>query len=902
MDEHKLLIYHYSDRNQKWYDATSFISYIKKERGTWVVRFQEDGDFYHISFSKMVVFDKPVKIDFFNLYLDDDPVFGAKELLLFNKRVFKIFYSNGYTKVAKFDRIHTTKNVLEQHPQAKGVLSYYQEVVKETAENEEDRFLIQEFEKLKIDGVNSDSVLAYYLRRRLGKSTAKITTPLIAPFGTNKSQHEAITTTLRNRVSIIEGPPGTGKTQTILNFIANAITNGLTVAVASNNNSATNNVFQKLEKNNYSFFAAPLGNADNVDAFFENYHSKIPELQQKGLSQKELIDLGSLLPAYYEIENDLKRRKETLASIRLEHRHFLADNPGIQPVTIVDKRLSSSRLLESLAKIKEKRRIGLFARFSLRRKLKDFHLPWRGALDDYVPQLMEAFYQLREREEKEAMVRLHERMGNETVSGKTVRYKSLSKIAFENYLSSYFEKRPERDYQKDDYRWKFTDFVKDYPVVLSSTYSLARCSKRRFLFDYLIIDESSQVNMASAMLAMALAKNLVVVGDLAQLPQIDDDSFKERDASLRKQFEVSPEYAYYGNSIMSSLLALYGKSIAKVTLCEHYRCDPDIIGFCNEEFYNRQLVIYTARKEHEKTMRIIHTAPGNFARKNPEGTGLYNQREIDEIQRLLKENNFDDVGVIAPYRCQAEEITKQLSDLGIEASTIHKFQGREKKTIIFSSVVNDVNDFVDNDNLINVAVSRAIDRFILVTSDKVAKSNQGTLSDLVHYIAYHQGFGSEEQGKIHSIYDLLYADYQAELDRFNKRHPSSEFASENLTRVLLNKIILEERFANVRYRMHVSLKDFMHFSPGDLTSEEQKFFFNPNSHADFVLFNRMSRRPLLVIEVDGVSFHEQRKAQKTRDAKKNAILEKAQIPLLRLKTNESNEEARIAEALAKILK
>ena len=59
---------------------------------------------------------------------------------------------------------------------------------------------------------------------------------------------------------------------------------------------------------------------------------------------------------------------------------------------------------------------------------------------------------------------------------------------------------------------------------------------------------------------------------------------------------------------------------------------------------------------------------------------------------------------------------------------------------------------------------------------------------------------------------------------------------------------------------------------------------------------------MLVIEVDGVSFHEQRKAQKERDTKKNSILAKAQIPLLRLKTNESNEEERIAEALAHILK
>ena len=40
-------------------------------------------------------------------------------------------------------------------------------------------------------------------------------------------------------------PNGTGKTQTILNIIANAVLNGQSVAVVSSNNAATKNVYEK---------------------------------------------------------------------------------------------------------------------------------------------------------------------------------------------------------------------------------------------------------------------------------------------------------------------------------------------------------------------------------------------------------------------------------------------------------------------------------------------------------------------------------------------------------------------------------------------------------------------------------------------------------------------------------
>jgi very-short-patch-repair endonuclease len=295
-------------------------------------------------------------------------------------------------------------------------------------------------------------------------------------------------------------------------------------------------------------------------------------------------------------------------------------------------------------------------------------------------------------------------------------------------------------------------------------------------------------------------------------------------------------------------------------------------------------------------MKVIKTAAGNYARKNPNGSGLYNQREIDEIKELLSKEQLTDIGVIAPYRYHTQIVMEQLGDK-VDASTIHKFQGREKKTIIFSSVINDSNEFVENDNLINVAVSRAVDKFVLITSDKVAKSNSGVLSDLVNYITYNNDFGASEDGTVKSIYDLLYEDYQEQLAKFRSKHPSKDFDSENITKELIKKILSEYKYLSFGLRMHVSLKDFIYAKGLRLTDEEYKFFKNPNAHADFLIYNRMSRKPILVIEVDGVSFHEQQKIQQDRDAKKNSILEKAGIKLLRLRTNESGEEDRIKAAL-----
>src|SRR5690606_23340429 len=102
----------------------------------------------------------------------------------------------------------------------------------------------------RISHVPKNCILANFLNGTLPKQHNSEPTTAIFPFGFNLSQKEAVETAFGNRLSIIEGPPGTGKTQTILNIIANAVLNKKSVAVVSSNNSATKNVYEKLEKNN----------------------------------------------------------------------------------------------------------------------------------------------------------------------------------------------------------------------------------------------------------------------------------------------------------------------------------------------------------------------------------------------------------------------------------------------------------------------------------------------------------------------------------------------------------------------------------------------------------------------------------------------------------------------------
>lgn len=129
-------------------------------------------------------------------------------------------------------------------------------------------------------------------------------------------------------LSIIEGPPGTGKTQTILNTIANAVMNHQSVAVVSSNNAATKNVFDKLDRNGLSFIAALLGNSGKKKEFLES-QTEIPDLSGWQLTAEEahsLQESNTLLFAQLseklEHKNKLALLKLQIENVETEYRHF----------------------------------------------------------------------------------------------------------------------------------------------------------------------------------------------------------------------------------------------------------------------------------------------------------------------------------------------------------------------------------------------------------------------------------------------------------------------------------------------------------------------------------------------------------------------------------------------------
>jgi len=83
-----------------------------------------------------------------------------------------------------------------------------------------------------------------------------------------------------------------------------------------------------------------------------------------------------------------------------------------------------------------------------------------------------------------------------------------------------------------------------------------------------------------------------------------------------------------------------------------------------------------------------------------------------------------------------------------------------------------------------------------------------------------------------------------------------------------------------------------------LNDEERKYAKHPATHLDFLIYNKISKKPVFAIEVDGFHYHKPGTRQHERDEMKNRILGLYDIPLLRFPTNGSEECVKIENFLA----
>jgi hypothetical protein len=477
--------------------------------------------------------------------------------------------------------------------------------------------------------------------------------------------------------------------------------------------------------------------------------------------------------------------------------------------------------------------------------------------------------------------------------------KSICRLFLEKFIRIHYQNHSRKEFKKESYKNDFNTFLHRYPVVLSTSQSLLNNAPKGFSFDYLIIDEASQGDLLSSVLAMSCAKNLVVVGDSRQLQQIDEERLFEESEKISREYDVPKPYRYESNSILKSVKdAVPG---APTTLLkEHYRCAPDIINFCNRMFYNGELVPMTSNSGQH--IEVIKTVPGNHARKNPNGSGLYNQREIDEIENILKESECDSIGIISPFRYQANLITDKYATDRVEADTIHKFQGRQKEEVVLSFVVNSLDkdpdnvenrlyDFVTNKELLNVAISRGRKKVTAVVADKVYRSSNNVINDFIKYAEYLYGSDVTKESTVTSVFDLLYSEYTNTLLSKFKERPKK-----HKTELLMCKTIdlVLKHHSHIGYSIHTRLGKLVNV-PDTFSDEERSYILHPWTHVDFLFYNKISKEKLFVLEVDGIRYHEQDKKQVEHDDIKNRVLQSNSIPVYRFKTNESNEMGRLME-------
>ena len=813
----------------------------------------------------------------------------------------RVLYKTGYREIVSKRELTIVRSAF-CNEKSKNCFDYLKQLSIVTGLTFEGKnILADQFEK--INFIREDSVLAAYLSGVYPSAEVKRAHQIVYPFGFNISQKKAVENALCSQISIIEGPPGTGKTQTILNIIANAVMRGESVAVVSGNNCATENVFEKLKKYGFDFIAAPLGNLSNKEAFIKSQNPDIPDIEcqlnadaELAIMRQEEAELDSKL----RLKNELSALEAEQDVVEKEYAHFRDYYNTLKfesNMPVFSKRVSADKILAFAAEYEfvssAKNKISLFKKFYFKFKYgvkkANFYCVKTENITDFCQNL---YYERRLVEIKKRKLELQPQLTAFDFDAKMKKYSELSMKAFQYSLANKYRDRKTRRYYDADDLWKNSEqFISDYPVVLSTAYSLRASLSNKFVYDYVIVDEASQVDIVTGALALSCAKKAVIVGDLKQLPNVVDKVSKVITDRIFKQYTLKDAYRYSSNSLLSSVSLLFQEA-PRVLLKEHYRCHPEIIGFCNQRFYNNELIILTEPKSGNKPLAVYKTVPGNHARNH------FNQRQIDVIKKeVFPDQNLSlydgSVGIVTPYRNQADALKEAFRNSSVKADTADKFQGQERSVIIFSTVDNEIGDFVSDPNRLNVVVSRAVNKFIVVT-DGNENDESSPIHELIGYIRYHNHEIINSQ--TYSVFDYLYKNYSeirhATVAKYGR---VSDVESENLMYGVICSVLQNDDFLKYDVVMHVPLRVILS-DLKKLSTRELSFATNHLTHVDFLIFSRLTHQPVLVVEVDGFTYHSNEK-QRERDHVKNTVLEKYGIPILRLSTVGSGEKEKLIEAL-----
>ncbi|MGH2656737.1 MAG: AAA domain-containing protein [Actinomycetota bacterium] len=611
---------------------------------------------------------------------------------------------------------------------------------------------------------------------------------------TNLSQDHAIASALQRTFTVVTGPPGTGKSQVLVNAVAAAVDQGDSVLFASKNNKAVDVVFERLSA--VSAEAAPLrvGAAARRGNTAQTIRTALSRSRSTSLSlsqcRSEWAQVRASLASLYETERKRMHAERAVEAAEKRHQEeaeglpphlLLIDNPAVILEALGDVRSAQSRFHAPL-------RLPLFRRRRRAARVAALEVSWERlrrtlpagvqrelATDvtdaSVVPRLERAcavatlkkrvnqkrieLGELRDRWEVQEEIRNKDdervaagrrlfeahwmariRSGDATIRSRASAYADgLERLAQGGGGSA------------GKLRSSVGDLLQAFPV-----WGVTNLSARTNLpltpgmFDLVIIDEASQCDIASAIPLLLRAKRALIIGDRNQLIHVSTLQ-RGQDEALAKHHGISDEDYLTLGYRLTSLFGLAARRVGEdpLFLEEHYRSHRSIITFSNDLFYGSRLVILTDQGDVEGVSAVRWVdVRGSFSR-GPRGSSVVNKEEVNAVAEVATElsGGHDlSLGIVTPYRAQVEAIRGALQRIDFQnltADTAHRFQGDERDIVVFSPAVSasmppHYSRFANDPNLVNVGVTRARRQLVIVGDRAACRDLGGVLGHLAKYV------------------------------------------------------------------------------------------------------------------------------------------------------------------------
>ncbi|GAB3473097.1 TM0106 family RecB-like putative nuclease [Nocardiopsis coralliicola] len=256
--------------------------------------------------------------------------------------------------------------------------------------------------------------------------------------------------------------------------------------------------------------------------------------------------------------------------------------------------------------------------------------------------------------------------------------------------------------------------------------------------DVLVIDEAGQFALADTLAVSGAARNLVLLGDPQQLPQVVQGTHGEgADSSAL-------EHLAGGADVIDGRLGYF--------LDVTRRMHPELCAPVSDLAYGGRLRAHASTAE-----RVLEgVEPGLYGyRVRHSGRSTHSPEEVDAVVaaaaalvgRKLTEPGAsvprelapDDVVVVAPYNLQVRALRRGLSEAGlgeVRVGTVDRFQGQEAPAVICAMTASSAADlprgleFVLSRNRLNVALSRAQVAAVLVYSPGLLEAAPRSIGEL----------------------------------------------------------------------------------------------------------------------------------------------------------------------------